>query len=318
MAARRHQERTAGRDDRSRGAPPSRVPSLPHSTHPGPVRLRVGDRARSEAFYRRVLGLERREGGEGWAALGAAGGERPLVELVERPGVRPLRPRSRLGLYHFALLLPDRAVLGRFGRHAVEAGLRPGASDHAVSEALYLTDPDGLGIEVYRDRPRSRWRTIGDELVMKTRPLDLEGLIEAGGDEPFDGLPPETVVGHVHLHVGDLGDASRFYHEALGLDVTVRSYPGALFLSAGGYHHHLGVNTWAGDAPPAGPEDAGLVAWSLVVPTEGDVDRVRGRLEDAGADVRTDDFHGGTVAIDPCGTALEVVAEGQLRPRPSA
>ena len=154
---------------------------------------------------------------------------------------------GQLGLYHFAILLPDRAALGRFVAHLARIGERAGASDHLVSEALYLSDPDGLGIEVYADRPRATWRYDGQrQLAMDTRPLDLNSLVQAAGGEPWTGMPAGTVMGHVHLHVGDIERAAAFYHAALGLDKVVWSYPGALFLSAGGYHHHVGLNTWAG------------------------------------------------------------------------
>ena len=156
------------------------------------------------------------------------------------PAPAPIRINSRLGLYHFAILLPDRAALGRFLAHLASTGTHVGSADHLVSEALYLRDPDGLGIEVYRDRPRSEWRSVNGELAMAVDPLDTAGVLAAGKDEPWTGMPRGTVMGHVHLHVGDIDTASRFYHDALGLDRMVWSYPGALFLSAGGYHHHLG------------------------------------------------------------------------------
>lgn len=281
---------------------------LPATTRLGPVRLRVADRGRSEAFYGRVLGLVRRDRGGDHTSLGVPGGEEPLIELVEAPGVTPASPRGRLGLYHFALLVPERAALARLVRHLGDLDVRVGTADHGVSEALYLTDPDGLGIEVYADRPRSRWRWRGRQLVMTTEPLDVADLVVEARGEAFDGLPPGTAVGHVHLHVGDLDRAARFYHEALGFDVVVRDYPGALFLAAGGYHHHVGLNTWAGDAPPAGSEDAGLESWTLVLPTAEDVEEIAASLKDAGVDAREEGPHEGGVALDPWGTAVEVIA----------
>ena len=139
-------------------------------------------------------------------------------------------------------------------------------SNHLVSEAVYLSDPDGLGIEVYADRPRGTWQHEGRQLVMATEPLDVEDVVRAGGGEPWSGMPAGTTLGHVHLFVGDLDAAARFYHEGLGFDKTVWSYPGALFLSAGGYHHHLGTNTWAVGAVPAGEGDARLLEWEIVLP----------------------------------------------------
>ncbi|MBA3658948.1 MAG: hypothetical protein H0W67_05065 [Gemmatimonadales bacterium] len=192
-----------------------------------------------------------------------------------------------------------------------EGGERFGASDHLVSEALYLRDPDGLGIEVYADRPRDAWRMRqtpdGPELLMATDPLNLADVVRSAGGESWDGMPSGTVMGHVHLHVGRLAVAQDFYHRALGLDPVVWSYPGALFLSAGGYHHHLGVNTWAGEdatAPDAG--DARLVEWTMLLPEPADVSATAGRLTSAGYPV-VPDPHGWHVS-DPWGTVLRVTS----------
>src|SRR5207249_8971083 len=219
---------------------------------------------------------------------------------------RPAPHGGRLGLYHFAILLPDRASLGRFVRHLGEIGERAGAADHLVSESLYLRDPDNLGIEVYADRPRSTWRRIGRELMMATDPLDVAGLMRDAGADPWTGLPGGTVMGHVHLHVGDLAAASAFFSEGLGFDRTVWQYPGALFLSAGGYHHHLGTNTWAAGAPSAGPEDARLVEWQVVVPTADAVQAVARSLTTVGATVTRDGED--VLATDPWGTTVRVLA----------
>ncbi|MBX6365824.1 MAG: VOC family protein, partial [Gemmatimonadetes bacterium] len=239
------------------------------------------------------------------AVLGAASGA-PLVELRERRGARPVPERGRLGLYHYAILLPDRAALGRFLAHLRRLGVDVGMSDHLVSEALYLRDPDGLGIEVYADRPRSEWRWHGGQLAMATRPLDLRGVLAAGGGEPWTGMPAGATMGHVHLHVGDLAAAAAFYHRALGLDVVVWSYPGALFLSAGGYHHHLGLNTWAAGEPPAGEADARLLDWELVLPARSDAAAAAASLGSAGYAVARE--AGAYLAADPWGTALRLVA----------
>ena len=277
---------------------------LPDALRLGQVRLQVSDLAQSLGYYTSVLGLRPRETGAGTASLHAGNDPVPLVELVERRGIAPVRANSRLGLYHFAILLPDRAALGRFLAHLTASGTRLGASDHLVSEALYLRDPDGLGIEVYADRPRSAWRYANGELAMATEPLDTAGVIAAGQGEPWTGMPADTVMGHVHLHVGDIDEASGFYHGALGLDRVVWSYPGALFLSAGGYHHHLGVNTWAGRAAPASEDDARLLEWRIVLPAESDVRAVTDRLESAGHTVVRD--HAGSLTTDPWGTPLRL------------
>jgi catechol 2,3-dioxygenase len=179
-------------------------------------------------------------------------------------------------------------------------------ADHLVSEALYLSDPDGLGIEVYADRPRASWRMRGPALAMATDPLDLGSLVRAGGGRPWTGAPAGTRVGHVHLYVGDLDRSAAFYHAGLGLDRIVLEFPGALFLSAGGYHHHLGTNTWASGAPPAAESDARLLEWTLQVPKPADVDAAASSLAAAGYHVSRES--GDAVSIDPWGTPVRVSA----------
>jgi catechol 2,3-dioxygenase len=217
------------------------------------------------------------------AVLGAHDDDRALVELRERRGAKPRPPRSRTGLYHFAILLPDRPSLGRFLLHLVRLDARAGSADHLVSESLYLQDPDGLGIEVYADRPREMWRRVGRELMMATDPIDGDGLVEAAGSTAWSGMPRGTVMGHLHLHVGDIAAASAFYSEALGLDRMVWQYPGALFLAAGGYHHTLGTNVWAGPgATPSRPDEAQLLAWTVVLPDESAVSAAAASVSAAG------------------------------------
>jgi catechol 2,3-dioxygenase len=216
-----------------------------------------------------------------------------------------------LGLYHFAILLPDRPSLGRFLGHLEELGAYAGMSDHFVSEAIYLTDPDGLGIEVYADRPRSRWTQHDRQLTMTTIPLDVESVIQSAKESPggmrWTGMPAGTVIGHVHLHVADLDRAAQFYHLGLGLDKMVWSYPGALFLAAGGYHHHLGTNTWAAGAPQAGPTDARLLEWEVIVPTAQHAEGAARSLTTTGAMV--EQRGDGWVATDPWGTPVRIRGE---------
>ncbi len=250
---------------------------LPADMRLGAVRLQVADLDRSAEYYQRVLGLGVLESTADCAVLTAQGDKTALVELVELRHATPVPRRGRLGLYHFALLLPDRPSLGRFLTHLGVLGEYAGMADHLVSEALYLTDPDGLGIEVYADRPRSTWRTQGGALAMATDPLDLEDLIRSGGGQPWSGAPPGTRMGHVHLYVGDLERAAAFYHVGLGLDRIVLDFPGALFMSAGGYHHHLGTNIWAAGAPVAAEGDARLLEWIVVLPGQSQVDARRHR-----------------------------------------
>lgn len=276
---------------------------LPDATRPGPVVLQIADLARSLDFYEGVLGFRVLDRAAGAALLGAHGDDSPLVTLVERPGARPVPRRGRLGLFHVAFLLPDRAELGRFVKHLAFLQQPAGMSDHLVSEAIYLNDPDGLGIEVYADRPREAWRTDGAQIQMATIPLGVHSLLDAAGDTDWQGAPAGTTVGHVHLHVGDLERAAGFYHAALGLDKMVWDYPGALFLSAGGYHHHLGLNTWAAESPPATDEDARLLEWTLVAPA---AETAAASLERAGFAVRRADD--GWRADDPWGTTLRLVS----------
>lgn len=280
---------------------------LPADLRLGHVRLQVADLDRSLDYYQNVLGFRIVSRTLAGASLAALGDDTPVIQLIERRGAAPVPHQGRLGLYHFAILVPDRAALGRFVGHLAEIGARAGGSDHLVSEALYLRDPDGLGIEVYVDRPRSAWRVADRQIRMDTAPLDLASVVQAGGEAPWIGMPFGTSVGHVHLHVGDLDRASDFYHAALGLDIVVWSYPGALFLSAGGYHHHLGVNTWAGSGAPAPTDDdARLLDWRIELPRADDVNAVVLSLQSAGYPAAaTDD---GWRVTDPWGTALVIAA----------
>ncbi len=278
---------------------------LPAGTRVGAVRLQVADLDRSLAYYDRVIGLSLLDRSGGVARLGAEGGQ-ALVELHERPGAAPVVRRSRLGLYHYAILLPDRPALGRFVRHLAELDVRAGMSDHLVSEALYLSDPDGLGIEVYADRPREAWQYAERQLVMDTRPLDVDGLLRATDSRGWTGVPENTVIGHLHLFVGDLERAAAFYHAGLGFDQTVWNYPGALFMSAGGYHHHLGTNTWAAGAAPAAESDARLLEWELIVPALPDAAASLASVAAGSAAVES--RPDGGLARDPWGTAVYVRA----------
>lgn len=280
---------------------------LPAETHIGSVRLQVSDLERSIHYYESVIGMRVISRGDATAKLGPQGAERTLIQLDEMKGARTVPRRGLLGLYHFAILLPDRSSLGAFAAHLAAIGAYAGMSDHLVSEALYLTDPDGLGIEVYADRDRSMWTAVNDQVVMATKALDVENLIAAAKGKKWEGIPAGTVIGHVHLYVGDIDDAARFYHNGLGFDKIVWSYPGALFMSAGGYHHHLGVNTWAGSSPKATDADARLLDWELVLPTSGNAAEAAEALEKAGYAVER---NGDTVrARDPWGTALRFLAE---------
>ena len=282
---------------------------LPAETRLGRVRLQVADLARSLAFYEGTLGLRVVARDARVATLAAHGDDRVLVELNERAGATPAG-RGLLGLYHFAILLPDRPALGRFVQHLAEKNARAAGSDHLVSEAFYVTDPDGLGIEVYADRPRSTWRRVGRELMISTDPVDVASLVRAAGETRWSGMPAGTVIGHVHLHVGDLAQGSAFFSDALGFDRMTWRYPGALFLGAGGYHHHLGTNTWAGaGARPPGENDAQLLEWTIEVPTPDHVAAAARSLHDAGHPVEVI-APGEARTRDPWGTYIRLGAAG--------
>jgi catechol 2,3-dioxygenase len=270
---------------------------------PGAVRLRVADLEGQREFYERAIGLRPIEPADGPARRGYP---RPAVVELDGSPDAPPRPARTTGLFHLAILVPDRPELAAALARVVRAGWRlSGASDHLVSEALYLDDPEGNGIEIYRDRPRAEWGRDGGELLMSTLPLDVDGLLaELHENEPeVDEMRAGTRIGHVHLNVADLEAAENFYSRALGLDVTVRGYPGALFLSSGGYHHHIGVNTWAGlgaPAPPAGSR--GLEWFELAVDGEARLGELERRLADAGADLER--RAEGVLTRDPSGNGV--------------
>ena len=290
--------------DRAYGVVPSGF-RLPEATHVGAVRLQVADLPRSLDYYQQVLGFSVLDRSSDAATLGAQGSERPLVRLHEKSGVRPVPRGGAFGLYHFAVLLPDRAALGRFAAHLSRLNIRAGTADHVVSESFYLTDPDGLGIEVYADRPRAMWPLRGREISMAVDPLDVAGLIAAAGPVAWDSAPAGTTIGHMHLHVGDLERSEAFYHSALGFDKMMWSFPGALFLAAGGYHHHLGTNTWSA-GPSAKDDHARLLEWDLAVPDIDAAAAVAASVTRAG--YRVDRADAGWTVSDPWGTRLQIVA----------
>ena len=280
--------------------------SLPRETTVGPVHLTVGDLERSLDYYGQAIGLSVLEREDGRASLGA--GETELLGLVELPGAPPARGHT--GLFHFALRVPTRVDLARWLAHAIRSRVRlSGASDHYVSEALYLRDPDEHGIEIYADRPRELWE--GQVAArMTTLPLDADGLLgelEDPESEPFDQLADGTVMGHVHLRVADIPEAVAFYRDALGFDVVAEIGDQAAFLSAGGYHHHLGANTWESrNAPPPPEGSAALRHATIVLPTQRDRDEVAGRLTEQGHELA--EHPDGPLVRDPAGNGLVLLA----------
>ena len=282
---------------------------VPAETRMGAVRLVVADLERSVAFWTGQIGLRVHDRGTGEARLGAGGED--LVALEELPGAPPAGRHT--GLFHVALLLPQAADLATWLVHASRDRVPlTGASDHLVSEALYLADPDGHGIEIYRDRPRSAWRWEGDAVEMATIALDVERLLGTLGPgdvmaTPFDGLPAATTVGHVHLRVADIPASEAFYRDVLGFDLVAQYGDQASFLSAGGYHHHLGANTWTSlGAPPAPPGSATLRHATIVFPDAASRDAAAARVADAGGEPLAQDD--GVLVRDPAANALLLAA----------
>jgi catechol 2,3-dioxygenase len=282
---------------------PTRV-GIDPGTVIGTVRLTVADLDRSRSFYEQALGLQPSELDDGGLALGRAG-EPALIELRGDTSAPPLN-RHATGLYHLAVLVPTRLDLAlALARLAEARWPLDGASDHLVSEALYLSDPDGNGIEIYRDRPRDQWQRSAGGLEMATLPLDLSHLLGelTGTSSPQATVSAATRIGHVHLQVADLSQAEAFYHGLLGFDVMVRGYPGALFVSAGGYHHHIGLNTWhsAGASAPA-PGTIGLRSFEVELPNAEKLDQLLGRVRESGRKIEP--AAGGGVVRDPSGNAV--------------
>jgi catechol 2,3-dioxygenase len=275
--------------------------TLPDDLRLGPVHLNVRDLDRSVPFYESSIGLGLQGRENGTAALGA--GADDLLVLHEQPEARPAGGHA--GLYHFALLNPSREALARAAQRLLATGTRiSGASDHNISEAIYLPDPDGNGIELASDRPRDRWGDLRDPTAIGgPEPLDMQGLLAmVEGREPQQQADPGLKVGHLHLHVGDLERALAFYRDVIGFEVMTL-LPSAAFISAGGYHHHLGLNTWRGEGVPPAPDDAvGLRRWTVVIDDASEVAAVRGRVETAG--IGTEDADGGFLLRDPWNNAL--------------
>jgi len=261
--------------------------SLPPKTTVGVVALTVSDLDWSLSYYQNNLGLtlQRRENKTAWLGAGPSDiSLRPFLILTGEPGAR--HPGRTTGLYHFAILTPSRRALAQSLRQLAETHTPvSGFADHGVSEAIYLSDPDGNGIEIYRDRPRSEWPFENGALQMVSDPLDLDGIMAELNekDEPWTGLHPDTVLGHMHLHVADIPQAVQFYRDVIGFDLMQYFGNSAGFLSAGGYHHHLGINTWNGIGAPPPPFGAvGLRWYSLVLPNQEELDQVVDRLQTSG------------------------------------
>jgi catechol 2,3-dioxygenase len=233
------------------------------------VGLKARDAENIAAYYKALLGFTEISRSGGNITLGAHG--RPLLTIESAPSAKPDDPRAA-GLFHNAFLLPSRADLGRWIRFAIENRIAvDGASDHLVSEALYLTDPEGNGIEIYADRPKGNWEWDGDQVAMATKRLDIDGVIGSvpAGDAEWKGAPENTIIGHVHLRVGDPGEAERFWHDAFGFDTVAKYGPAAVFLSSGGYHHHIGANVWQSAGAGKRDADRSGLSWVELRASEG-------------------------------------------------
>ena len=281
---------------------------LPAVTHIGFAHLYTADRQRALEFYSEQMGFTM-IGQEGDVTTLSADGAMPHILLTERKDWKP-KPARSTGLYHVAIRLPDRKQLARLFRRLLTFRYPFGGfSDHAVSEALYLNDPDGNGLELYCDRPREDWRWEGDQVYMTTESLDLEDLLAQADDAAWEGIDAGTDIGHVHLHVSDLSRAKDFYVDLRGMDIAFDLHShGALFVSAGKYHHHIGLNIWAGSQrQPAGT--LGLRSYSLQLPDEASREALAERLTEAGYAPETQD-DGSLLVHDMDGNAIEIVVEG--------
>jgi catechol 2,3-dioxygenase len=283
--------------------------TLHPATHMGPVTLGVSDLLQSVDFYTNVLGMKTtsRDASKKRATVGV--GSTPLLHLQEIQNARR-QPQHSTGLYHAAILVPSRPDLGRVILNMARKQYPlSGASDHFVSEALYLDDPDGNGLEIYRDRPRDEWKWNGTQVVMGSAQLDIDGIVESAGDPNalFTGMADGTTIGHMHLRVGDIPKAEEFYVRLLGFDI-VATWHSALFISAGGYHHHLGMNTWHSQGAPRPPADSvGLRQYTILVPDAEARDPIVTRLNGAG--VASEQRDADVIVDDPWGNHIRLAVE---------
>lgn len=275
----------------------------------GEIKLKVSHLQRSLDFYTGIVGFKVLRT-EGTQAILSYDGVTAAVVLEELPNARITPRRSAAGLYHFAILLPDRLSLGIMLRHLAESGIQIGQADHLVSEALYIYDPDNHGIEIYRDRPRNEWQKDSNgHIKMASEPVDWDGLLALAEGQVWSGLPAGTTLGHIHFHVSSLDLSEAFYIDALGFDIVadVRQQMAALFISAGGYHHHVGLNIWAGEGAPIAPADAtGLAYYTVVLPDTASLQETVNRLQRAGIAVTEQERY--YLVHDPSGIELHLAS----------
>jgi len=275
----------------------------PPHTYVEKVDIKVSNLDRSIQFYEQVIGLKVLEK-NGRVVHLTANGKDSLLTLHQPENVT-LNTGRTTGLYHFALLLPTRTDLANVIHHFAINGIRFGSSDHLVSEALYLSDPDGNGIEIYRDRDPSEWTWNDEEVKMAVDPLNLQELLSLHDQQPFTGLPAGTIMGHIHLHVSELNQTETFYTKGLGFEVVCRFGTQALFISTGKYHHHIGLNTWNGLGAPQPPEfSVGLLTFKVMYPTEEARNHAIHSLKELGATVVDKGSY--VLTKDPSGNAIEI------------
>ncbi|MED4402269.1 VOC family protein [Metabacillus fastidiosus] len=270
-------------------------------TFVGQVNLKVQNLERSLAFYQKVIGFKVLEQTETSVSL-TADGKTVLLSIQQPNNIVPKQERTT-GLYHFALLLPRRSDLAKIVQHFIGIGLRFGSSDHLVSEALYLSDPDGNGIEIYIDRDPSEWKWGNEEVEMAVDPLNFVSLLAEGKQQSWKGLPAATVMGHIHLHVSELKKTEEFYIKGLGFEVVNRYGAQALFISDSKYHHHIGLNTWNGvGAPAPSPNSVGLESFTLMLPNEEKRNKIITQLNSIGVSVTEE--NNSFITSDPSGNRI--------------
>lgn len=281
-------------------------PLLPYETYIAKARLQVHSIPKARTFYSGLLGMSVLPGSDAHNVLilGADVNGPPLIELRGEKSARP-RPARTTGLFHLALRFPDRAAFGRTLRNLIQhTWPLKGAANHGVSEAVYLNDPEGNAIKLYVDSPADQWPRLDGQLNMDSQPLDLLPLIKEAGSDASGRIDPGVRVGHIHLNVTDLASSEKFYHSLVGFDITQRTDTGAIFLSAGGYHHHLGLNIWNGrGALPPPSKSIGVTAFTIAIPDPGALENLRCRLLDCRMELKAEP--GGFSVIDP--SAIRVV-----------
>lgn len=269
---------------------------LPEGTTLGTVTLTIADLERSLQFYENGLGFTVLSKTDSDAVLGTGSGV-PLIRLTEVPGIAPRPQQGVAGIYHYAILLPSEEDLARFVYLLHEAGIPAGAGDHLVSQAFYFSDPDGIGIEVYADRPREEWQRVNGQIQMSTLEVDVQALVQKTEGKKWSGIPDGTIMGHLHFHAGNMPEAEHFFKDVLGFETVLKMGGSVHFLATDGYHHHIGLNTWA--RGQSSEEFAALVEWELLLPDEASKEPIRQRAGVQGDYIVGPDGIGVTLTVRP-------------------